>query len=199
MRSRQTEAGAAPDGDDPTTSGRVESSEGTEAEPGTGAADAREAPEGDDIARFEAERELGALRDRHLRLAAEFDNYRRRTDRERAESADRAQAQLVGKLLDALDDLQRVAAHMEETPDQALLEGVRMVERKVMRALEGAGLESVAPDGEPFDPEVHEAIATVAAETREEDDTVSDVFQKGYRFRGILLRPARVRVKKHEG
>jgi molecular chaperone GrpE (heat shock protein) len=81
--------------------------------------------------------EVQALRDRYLRLAAEFDNYRKRTERERAESWDRAQAQLVQRLLEPLDDLQRVAQFDGETADgRALLEGVRLVERKLLRVLE---------------------------------------------------------------
>ena len=142
--------------------------------------------------------ELNAARDRHLRLAAEFDNYRKRVERERSESHVRAQAQLVEKLLDALDDLQRIADFDPATTTSlSLHEGAEMVERKMLRALESAGLETVEAEGKPFDPTVHEAITTVATDVRDEDDTVADVFQKGYRFKGVLLRPARVRVRKH--
>jgi molecular chaperone GrpE len=142
--------------------------------------------------------ELEAARDRHLRLAAEFDNYRKRMQREIEEARPRAQAELAGKLLDALDDLQRIADFDPETTSaRALHEGAEMVERKLLRVLEGAGLERIESDGKPFDPTVHEAITTVATEQSDEDDTVADVFQQGYRFKGILLRPARVRVRKH--
>jgi molecular chaperone GrpE len=144
--------------------------------------------------------ELDAARDRHLRLAAEFDNYRKRMQREIEEARPRAQADLAGKLLDALDDLQRIADFdPETTSSKALHEGAEMVERKMLRVLEAAGLERVEADGKAFDPMVHEAITTVPTDVSGEDDTVADVFQQGYRFKGILLRPARVRVKKHEG
>jgi molecular chaperone GrpE len=144
--------------------------------------------------------ELEAQRDRYLRLAAEYDNYRKRSERERAESGTRAQAQIVERLLEAIDDLQRVSQYdAEKTTAAAVLEGVQLVERKLLRLLESAGLEVVEAEGQPFDPEIHEAIATVATEAREEDDTVSDVFQRGYLFKGQLVRPARVRVRKHEG
>jgi molecular chaperone GrpE len=144
--------------------------------------------------------ELDAARDRHLRLAAEFDNYRKRMQRELEEARARAQAQLAEKLLDAVDDLQRIAHFDPETTSaRALHEGAEMVERKLSRVLETAGLELIEAEGKPFDPTVHEAITTVATDAHEEDDTVADVFQKGYRFKGILLRPARVRVKKHGG
>ena len=147
-----------------------------------------------------SEQELAASRERYLRLAAEFDNYRKRVEREKAESWNRAQAQLAEKLLDVLDDLQRVAHFNPETATaQSLMEGTQMVERKLQRALETAGVEEVEAEGLPFDPAVHEALMTVPAESRDEDHTVADVFQKGYRFKGILLRPARVRVKRFEG
>jgi molecular chaperone GrpE len=142
--------------------------------------------------------ELQALRERYLRLAAEYDNYRKRTEKERAESWGRAQAQLVQQLLDPLDDLQRVAHFNTETVTaQALLDGVQMVERKLTRLLESAGLEVLDASGQAFDPSVHEAIMTAAADHEHEDESVGEVFQKGYRFKGDLLRPARVQVRKY--
>ena len=147
-----------------------------------------------------SEQELAASRERYLRLAAEFDNYRKRVEREKAESWNRAQAQLAEKLLDVLDDLQRVAQlDPETTTAQSVMEGTQLVERKLLRALESAGVEEVQAEGQAFDPAVHEALMTVPAESREEDHTVADVFQKGYRLKGTLLRPARVRVKRFEG
>ena len=147
-----------------------------------------------------AQRELAALNDRHLRLAAEFDNYRKRTERERSETWSRSQAELASALLDALDDLQRVA-HVDEeaTSVGAVLEGVQLVERKLQRALAAAGLEEVEAEGKRFDPASMEALMTVDAERAEDDDVVAGVLQKGYRFRGHLLRPARVQVRKYHG
>lgn len=144
--------------------------------------------------------ELGLMKDRYLRLAAEYENYRKRTEREKVEARDRAQGQIVGKLLEPLDDLQRVAQFSaESTSIEALLEGVRMVERKLLHALEAAGLEVLEARGQLFDPELHDALMTSAAGSPEEDDTVGEVFQPGYRFRGLLIRPARVQVRKHGG
>ena len=141
--------------------------------------------------------EADELRDRYLRLAAEYDNYRKRTDRERMETRDRSQAQIVERLLEPLDDLQRVAHFQPETTTvDALLEGVQMVERKLLRALEAAGLELLDAKGQPFDPSLHEALMTATTEEEAEDETVGEVFQPGYRFRGTLLRPARVQVLK---
>lgn len=142
--------------------------------------------------------DLAKANDRHLRLAAEFDNYRKRIERERTEVYARAQADLTQRLLDVVDDLERVADFGPETPVAALIEGVQLVEKKLLTAFESLGIEQINPAGEVFDPTTMEAIATVEAEHPEEDEVVSDVFQKGYRFRGSLIRPARVRVKKYE-
>lgn len=143
-------------------------------------------------------RELSDTADRHLRLAAEFDNYRKRVERERADLWSRAQAEIATRLLDTLDDLERVGHHTETATAQALHEGVQLIERKLRSTLAAGGLEEVAAENASFDPQVMEAVAVVAVDSPEEDDVVSDVFQKGYRFKGQLLRPARVRVKKHE-
>jgi molecular chaperone GrpE len=141
--------------------------------------------------------ELSAASDRYLRLAAEFDNYRKRIERERTEAWGRAQADLAGRLLDPLDDLERVTQHAGGSTVEALLEGVQLVERKLRATLATAGLETVDAEGAPFDPNSMEAVAMVGTDSRDEDDVVSDVFQRGYTFKGTLLRPARVRVKKH--
>jgi molecular chaperone GrpE len=135
------------------------------------------------------------LNDRYLRLAAEFDNFKKRTQRERSETWNRAQAEVVAGVLDTLDDLGRVA-HLdpEATPARDLLAGIELVERKLLRQLSGAGLERVGSPGEPFDPNTHEAVATLPAPDAEQDHHVAGVMQPGYRFGGALLRPARVTV-----
>jgi molecular chaperone GrpE len=135
------------------------------------------------------------LNDRYLRLAAEFDNFKKRTQRERSETWNRAQAEVVAGVLDTLDDLGRVA-HLdpEATPARDLLAGIELVERKLLRELSGAGLERVGATGEPFDPNVHEAVASLPAPDAEQDHRVAAVMQPGYRFGGALLRPARVSV-----
>jgi molecular chaperone GrpE len=143
------------------------------------------------------QREFSVLSDRHLRLAAEFDNYRKRVERERSDAWTRAQGDLVGRLLDTLDDLERVSAHADTSMPDALLQGVQLVERKLRQVLEAAGLEPVDAEGARFDHNEMEAVAMVAAESPDDDDLVSDVFQRGYTFKGTLLRPARVRVMKH--
>lgn len=148
----------------------------------------------------ELQSEFDTLNDRHLRLAAEFNNYRRRQEAERLESWGRAQAELVGRFLEVLDDLQRVSAlepSEESVTVEAIVEGIDLVERKFLRTLEEAGAEIVAPEeGDPFDPETMEAMMRVDDETGERDDQVAELFARGYVFRDVLVRPARVSVYK---
>jgi molecular chaperone GrpE len=155
--------------------------------------------EGSMDAEFVALREeFEGLNDRHLRLAAEFNNYRRRVESERADLWSRAQAELVGKLLDVLDDLQRVAGlDLSNATVEGIMEGIDLVDRKFVRVLADAGVEAVEPVGEAFSPETMEAMMRVPAESEDDDDTVDRVFQKGYTLKGQLVRPARVSVRKH--
>ena len=143
-----------------------------------------------------AEAQLAEQKDKLLRLAAEFDNFRKRSVRERQEAESRGMALLVRGILEALDDLGRFA-HVDpaKTDTLTLQQGVEMVEKKLMKSLSGHGLEIVNPVGHPFDPAVHEAITTAPAASPEEDHLVAQVFQVGYVFNGQLLRPARVVVK----
>ena len=143
---------------------------------------------------------LADQQDRYLRLAAEYDNYRKRTARERGEQTTRAQADLVKQLIDGLDDLSRFAHVDPATTDPVtIVKGVEMVEKKLLKALSSAGLEVVDPINQTFDPTVHEAVATEPALSPEDDHVVSRVYQAGYRFGGQLLRPARVVVKQWNG
>lgn len=143
--------------------------------------------------------DLAELQDRHLRLAAEFDNYRKRSSRERAELSDRAQASFVAELLDVLDDLDRLVASDPGTPLQALREGLSAVDRKLWKELQDAGVERIDPVGTPFDPALHEAVSTAPAPDHASDHMVSATFQPGYRFKGSLVRPARVQVYSDQG
>lgn len=145
----------------------------------------------------ELRRGIELMNDRHLRLAAEFDNYRKRSQNQLAETAGRAQAQLVGKLIEVVDDFERVAALDSSAQVAAVLEGVRMVETKLRRLLKEAGLEELDPSGEVFDPRIMEAMVRVPTEDPAQDDIVDQVFLRGFRFGGHLVRPARVSVRKH--
>jgi molecular chaperone GrpE len=139
--------------------------------------------------------QLDELQDRHLRTAAEYDNFRKRTAKERSEMWQRAQADVVANILDALDDFGRVLDVDPATASAGdVIKGVELVERKLLRELEIAGLERVGQVGEPFDPNHHEAIGSVPAEFEEQDHTVGTIVQIGYRYGGTLIRPARVQV-----
>jgi molecular chaperone GrpE len=139
-------------------------------------------------------------RDRYLRLAAEYDNYRKRSAKERQDAGSRAQADLVRQLVEALDDVARFAHIDPATTDAGtIVQGVDMVEKKLLKALGNAGLEVINPVGETFDPALHEAVATEPTSAQEDDHVVSRVYQPGYIFKSQLLRPARVVVKQWNG
>ncbi len=139
--------------------------------------------------------ELEELNDRYLRLAADFDNFRKRMTRERAQTRAQAQADLMRDVLEALDDLERVTSHEASHGNvQEVIAGVEMVERKLMSELERMGLERVGAPGVTFDPNNHEAVGALPAPSPEQDGTVAAVLQPGYRFGGMLLRAARVQV-----
>jgi molecular chaperone GrpE len=141
-----------------------------------------------------------AERDKYLRLAAEYDNYRKRSQKERQDAGARAQAELVRQLIEALDDVARFAHVDPSSTDAAtVVQGVDMVEKKLLKALGNAGLEVINPVGETFDPALHEAVATEPTSAREDDHVVSRVYQPGYVFKSQLLRPARVVVKQYQG
>ncbi|HEU4748741.1 MAG TPA: nucleotide exchange factor GrpE [Gemmatimonadaceae bacterium] len=144
--------------------------------------------------------ELAAEREKYLRLAAEYDNYRKRSARERSDAGARAQAELVRQMIEALDDLARFA-HVDpaSTDAETIVQGVDMVEKKMMKALGSAGLRVINPVGETFDPALHEAVATEPTSAREDDHVVARVYQPGYVFNTQLLRPARVVVKQWNG
>jgi molecular chaperone GrpE len=148
----------------------------------------------------DSQRLLDEQRDKYLRLAAEYDNFRKRSVRERSEAASRGQAELIRHIIDALDDLARFA-HVDPDAAEArtVVQGVEMVERKLLKALTNAGLTVVSPEDSSFDPELHEAVATEPAQAPEDDHVVARVFQPGYVFNGQLLRPARVVVKQWNG
>ncbi|HUF34665.1 MAG TPA: nucleotide exchange factor GrpE [Gemmatimonadales bacterium] len=140
------------------------------------------------------EEQLDAAREQHLRLAAEFDNYRKRIARERTELGDRAQAALVTRLLDVLDDMDRLASDGGAAPPDSIRQAIDLVDRKLRKELEAAGLERIDPVGQPFDPSIHEAVSAVPPPTEAQDHHVSATFQTGYRYKGTLVRPARVQV-----
>jgi molecular chaperone GrpE len=146
------------------------------------------------------QRELDDTKDKLLRLAAEFDNFRKRVAKERVELSDRAQAAFVMRMLDVLDDLDRlVAGEANAQQTGPLYDATVMINRKLRKELESAGLERIDPAGQPFDPTKHEAVSILPPPTPEQDHAVSATFQSGYAFKGNLIRPARVQVFSDQG
>ena len=135
--------------------------------------------------------------DEHLRAwqraAADLSNYRRRTEEERGTMARLANAALISRLLAVLDDFDRALEHVPEDAHEGWVDGVRLVERKLRSVLESEGLTPIEAVGQPFDPNVHEAV--VHEETADHpDNQVIGELQRGYRLHDRVLRPALVRV-----
>jgi molecular chaperone GrpE len=144
--------------------------------------------------------QFAELTDRHLRLAAEYDNFRRRTGKERGELWMKAQADLLSRIVDALDDLTRFAGvDPAQTDAKTLHEGVNLVERKLWKELEAAGVRRVDQVGVAFDPNVHDAVTTAPAADPSQDHTVGAILQAGYKLGDLLIRPARVQVLTWQG
>ena len=135
--------------------------------------------------------EKADLCDRLLRARAEFDNARRRTERERSDFLQFAAMDLVKDVLPVLDDFER--ALKVETADRKYAKGVELIYQRLYEALKKLGLEPIETAGRPFDPNLHQAVERVESEEAE-DQTVLGEFQRGYNFKGKLLRPAMVRV-----
>jgi len=148
-----------------------------------------EGPEVDELGTLQAERD--ELFDRLQRLAAEFDNFRKRAAREQGEVIARANERLVKELLPVLDDLGRALEAGAEHEEAKLEEGVRLVHRSLASLLEREGLAEIETDGK-FDPHVHEALLAQPSEL--EEGSILEVIQKGYRLGERVLRPARVVV-----
>jgi molecular chaperone GrpE len=137
------------------------------------------------------ERERDEYLDDLKRVAADFENYRKRAARDRESLVARAHERLVKELLPVLDDLERALEAAEEHEEAKLEEGVRLVHRELRQALGKEGLVEIETDG-AFDPHVHEALLTQPSD--EEDGAILQVIQKGYRLGDRVLRPARVVV-----
>jgi molecular chaperone GrpE len=153
-------------------------------------------PERDPLAAMTAERdqlaaEKADMQDRLLRSRAEFDNARRRAERERSDYLQFAAMDLVRDILPIVDDFER--ALKVETADRNYAKGVELIYQRMSDSLKKLGLEPIETEGHTFDPNVHQAVERVPTEEAE-DQTILGEFQRGYNFKGKLLRPAMVRV-----
>jgi molecular chaperone GrpE len=143
-------------------------------------------------------KERDELRDRLLRTAAEFDNYRKRTDRERREQSEYAAADLIRDVLPVLDDLERaLAAPIDPGPGAERLatyrDGLGLIHRQLLDVLKRRGVAAIDVVGQPFDPQWHEALAQEPADGRPDGEVTAEI-RRGYRLGQRLLRPALVKV-----
>jgi molecular chaperone GrpE len=152
--------------------------------------------EGLDARLVEAETKRDEYLDDLRRIAAEFDNFRKRVAREQESIVSRASERLVGELLPVLDDLERALEAAAEHEEAKLEEGVRLVERRLREVLTGAGLIEIPTDGR-FDPHVHEALLSQPADA--DEGTIIQVLQKGYELGDHVIRPARVVISDGSG
>jgi molecular chaperone GrpE len=140
----------------------------------------------------ELKQQKAELQDRLMRMQAEFDNFRKRSERERMEYAEFAGEMTVRALLPILDDFER-ALKAAAGAENELVRGIELIYSRMVETLQKQGLETIDAAGQPFDPHQHEAIGrTVSAD--HEDGSVVQEYQKGYRFKGRLLRPSMVQV-----
>jgi molecular chaperone GrpE len=142
----------------------------------------------------ELQRQADELNQRYLRAQADFDNFRRRTVKEKEDLAQYASLKLIGQLLPVVDNFQRaLQTGSESAESQSFAKGIDMIYRQLWQVLEGEGLKLMEPVGQPFDPEVHQAIMQVESEEYEEG-TVVEAVQPGYWLKDKVLRPAMVKV-----
>jgi len=139
--------------------------------------------------------EKAELQDLLVRRQAEFENFRKRADRERMEFAEYAAMDAVRAILPIIDDLERAlkAASTVENGDREFVKGIELVYQRLMDSLKKLGLEPISTSDQKFDPNVHHAVKMVQNEELE-DHTILDTYQSGYNFKGKLLRPAMVEV-----
>jgi molecular chaperone GrpE len=141
----------------------------------------------------ELEAAIAEARDKYLRLAADFDNFKKRSRQEHLETIQHASADLIARLLPGLDDLHKALDHKPEGIDEAWARGLELSVRKLEEALRAHGLETIDAVGKPFDPAVHEAIGHEESSEHPEDTVVQEL-RRGYRIRDRVVRPALVKV-----
>lgn len=154
---------------------------------------AEPACEEDELTKLQAE--AAALQDKYLRQAAEFDNYRKRVMREKADLVKTGGERVITSILPVLDDFERAADSMEQATDvQSVKQGVALIIEKLVSTLKREGLEKIEAVGQPFDTDFHEAIAMVPATADEQKGKVIDCVQAGYKLGDKVIRHAKVAV-----
>ncbi|HEQ98027.1 MAG TPA: nucleotide exchange factor GrpE [candidate division Zixibacteria bacterium] len=141
------------------------------------------------------EKKLEEQKDKMLRLAAEFDNYKKRTAREYAALIESANLDLIRSLLDILDNFRRALASAKDADAEAIFKGMEMIYNQFDSLLKERGLEEIEAEGQPFDPELHEAVMTTPTDEVPEDYVAGEL-QKGYKIKGRVVRHSKVAVAK---
>ena len=141
----------------------------------------------------EPQKEEVDWKDKYLRLHADWENYRKRMDEQRADERVRATESLMKELLPLIDDMEHALDYAEKNGDGDLEEGFSAIETKFLSSLKKHGLQVIDPAGEAFDPIMHQAVSTVE-DAEVFDETVKDVYQKGYKLGIKVLRPAMVTI-----
>ena len=141
----------------------------------------------------ELESALAEAKDRHLRLAADFDNYKKRARQEQLDTMQHASAELIHRMLPVLDDLQNVLEHRPKGVDESWIKGLELSVRKLEEALGTHGLEPIDAVGARFDPKLHEAVGHEESREQPEDTVVAEL-RRGYRIRDRVVRPALVKL-----
>jgi molecular chaperone GrpE len=151
----------------------------------------KEQPSGEEILRAELEKE----KDKFLRLFAEFENYKKRTTRERMDLYKTAGQEVISSLLPVLDDFDRAVKELDRSGDEELFKGVELIQNKFRDTLRSKGLEEIeVAQGDTFDAEVHEAVTQIPAPDKKLKGKVIDVIEKGYKLGDRIIRPPKVVV-----
>lgn len=143
----------------------------------------------------EAEARITDLQDKYLRLSAEFDNYRKRTIKEKSEIIKTAAEKTITAILPVLDDMERALLNMQKSDDaQALREGMELINAKFLKILSQEGLNKIETEGADFNTDFHEAIAMIPAPSEDQKGKVLDCVQTGYKLNDKVIRHAKVAV-----
>ena len=139
--------------------------------------------------------QIESIQDKYLRLVAEFDNFRKRTVKEKTEIIKNGSADVITDILPVIDDMERAIANSSESEDfAALREGIELIYSKLMHILNQKGLQKISPKDEPFDTDFHEAIAMIPSPDEKSKGMVVDCVIDGYRLNDKVLRHAKVAV-----
>lgn len=150
-----------------------------------------QAPLGDEMEKLKAE--AAQYKDSYLRATADFQNFKRRTEKEKADIYKYAEEKLLGELLPIVDNIERAMGHVSDEEQGGLADGVRMIHKSLLGLLDKNGVEAITAVGEAFDPEIHHAVQMVPSEEHEPQHVIEE-YQKGYRLNGKVIRHSMVKV-----